>query len=375
MLRHLRKIFNILICWLFYLNISVSQSKTIHDDSIKTKVDFIAAKYLSDTNNAGIVFGIIKDSSSNPMIFTYGYSDKNRKIKTDSHSLFQIGSITKVFTATLLTKFVKDGKMKLTDPVQKYLPEHVRMPVFSGVEITLEELAEHTSGLPRMPSNFIYAMKDMNNPYQYYDTSYLFNFLDSFKLKYEPGKHWEYSNLSFGLLGEVLSLTSKKSYEELVVQYICNTLEMNDTRMKLNEEQSLRKVQGYSKAGIPTAEWTFTNCMAGGGALFSTVSDMMKWLKYNMGITKNEISGLPEITEKEYWSDTSQVKFSMGLGWQIDSLKKNIIRYNKNGGAGGCVSIISFTKEPATGVVILSNSWKDVTQLGFELTNYLLSSP
>src|SRR5215470_11566316 len=145
---------------------------------------------------------------------TYGRSGAANDRPLDADTVFEIGSITKVFTALLLAEMVGRGEVALDDPAAKFLPERVRMPEYQGVPITLLDLATYTSGLPRMPNNF--APKDPTNPYADYTADQLYDFLSGYKLAYTPGKHYEYANLGFGLLGHVLSLRAGKSSEELV---------------------------------------------------------------------------------------------------------------------------------------------------------------
>src|SRR5208283_4407870 len=125
--------------------------------------------------------------------------DKNDKRALDGDTVFEIGSITKVFTALLLADMAQRGEVALTDPVSKYLPKGVKMPGRNGHAIMLQDLATHTSGLPRLPSNM--KPKDFMNPYADYTPELLYQFLSSYELPRDPGSKWEYSNLGAGLLG------------------------------------------------------------------------------------------------------------------------------------------------------------------------------
>ncbi len=150
----------------------------------------------------GIVIGVIDPSGRR--IIAYGKGDQPDGRPLDGDTEFEIGSITKVFTALVLADMVRDGEVKLDDPAQKYLPAGVTMPTRDGKEITLVDLATHTSGLPRLPTNF--APKDPANPYADYTAKQLYQFLSSYQLTRDPGASWAYSNLGFGLLGHLLSL-------------------------------------------------------------------------------------------------------------------------------------------------------------------------
>ena len=149
----------------------------------------------------------------------------------DGDTLFEIGSITKVFTALLLQDMIERGEMKLDDPVQKYLPNSVKMPTYQGKEITLLHLATHTSGLPRDDDGQLYA------------------FLSHCALRQAPGTRLEYSNLGMGLLGHVIALKADKDYETLVVERICQPPGMDSTRITLPPELESRLAIGHAMPG------------------------------------------------------------------------------------------------------------------------------
>ena len=123
----------------------------------------------------------------------------------DKNTVFEIGSITKVFTSLLLADMVKRSELALDNLVSKYLPSDVKMPERNGRVITLEDLSRHRSGLPRLPSN-LDAEADPKNPYANYSVKKLYNFLSGYELPRDIGAQFEYSNLGGGLLGNVLAL-------------------------------------------------------------------------------------------------------------------------------------------------------------------------
>jgi CubicO group peptidase (beta-lactamase class C family) len=129
----------------------------------------------------------------------------------DGDSVFEIGSITKVFTATVLAEMVERGEVKLDDPVQRYLPSSVRMPQRNGRQITLLDLATQSSGLPRLPNNL--RPKSMTNPYADYTVEQMYEFLSGYQLTRDAGEEYEYSNIGVGLLGHALARRAGLSYE------------------------------------------------------------------------------------------------------------------------------------------------------------------
>jgi CubicO group peptidase (beta-lactamase class C family) len=220
--------------------------------------------------NAGMVVGILQGGE--PWIAGYGSLDA---------AIFEIGSVTKVFTTLLLANMVVRGEVTLDDPVQKYLPADVRMPKWRNQEITLFHLATHTSSLPRLPANLWKTVKDFVNPYANYHVSDLYAFLSGYKLKRPIGSRVGYSNLGMGLLGHILGLVAGKSYEDLVRERILQALEMNDTSITQSPEQKERLAPGHNLFGKATANWDIPT-LAGAGALRTTAGDLLRFLGANM---------------------------------------------------------------------------------------------
>ena len=245
-------------------------------DSLWNKVSDLATAGLG--KNAGMVVGVLR--AGERRVAAYGVLDAGRQ-PPDEHSIFEIGSVTKVFTALVLADMVLRGEVALDDPARKYLPSTVQMPTWQGQEITLLHLATHTSSLPRLPSNLDKTIKDEANPYANYQVSDMYEFLSGHKLKRPIGSREEYSNLGMGLLGHVLGLAAGKSYEELVRERILRPLGLNDTSITLRAEQQQRLAPGHTSDGQVTANWDIPT-LPGCGALRSTVSDMLTFMAANV---------------------------------------------------------------------------------------------
>ena len=158
-----------------------------------------------------------------------GTAGPNRPTPPDAHTIFEIGSLTKVFTATLLALLSEEGRLALDDPLQRYLPPGVELPV-RGRPITLADLATHTSGLPRLPHRFfLRSLRHRRNPYAWFTVDDLHAGLPSTRLRREPGGRSRYSNLGYGLLGHALAACAGSSYEQLVQERICRPLALADT--------------------------------------------------------------------------------------------------------------------------------------------------
>src|SRR5580700_6438668 len=162
----------------------------------------LADRIGSENLGIGIVVGVI--DAKGRRIVSDGSLAKDDKRPLNGDTVFEIGSMTKVFTSLVLMDMVQKGEVALTDPVSKYLPASVKVPERNGRMINLQDLSTQSSGLPRMPSNF--NPKDPLNPYADYSVEQLYQFLSGYQLKRDIGAKYEYSNLGVGLLGHVLSL-------------------------------------------------------------------------------------------------------------------------------------------------------------------------
>jgi CubicO group peptidase (beta-lactamase class C family) len=258
------------------------------------KVSEIATAGLG--KNAEMVLGVLQGDERR--MGGYGVLDAGLQ-PPDEHTIFEIGSITKVFTTLVLADMVLRGEVALDDPAQKYLPETVQMPTWQGQQISLLHLATHTSSLPRLPDNLEKTIKDQANPYANYQVSDMYEFLSSYKLKRPIGSKEAYSNLGMGLLGHVLGLVAGKSYEELVRERILRPLGLNDTSITLNSDQQKRVAPGHTSDGKITANWD-TPSLLGAGALRSTVQDVLSFMAGCMNPTTSPLAQAVRLCQRLY---------------------------------------------------------------------------
>lgn len=294
-------------------------------------------------------------------VYTAG-SSGSPGVPLDGNTVFEIGSITKVFTASLLADMVAKGEVKLDDPVTKYLPKSVRVPSRNGKQITLLDLATQSSGLPRMPTNFSPA--DNNNPYADYTVAQMYAFLSSYELTRDIGAQYEYSNLGVGLLGHALALRSGKSYENLVTDRILRPLGMNDTRITLTPAMKSRLAPGHSPTGEVVANWDLPT-LAGAGALRSTVNDMLKFLAANLDSTSAPLGRVLATTHFAR-RDVSGAQMRIGLNWHIlNAFGRPVVWHN--GGTGGYRTFIGFDQADNRGAIVFSNEFVSPDDIGFHL--------
>ncbi len=297
----------------------------------------------------GIVAGVIDPNGRR--IVAYGSLAKDDKRPLNGDTVFEIGSMTKVFTSLVMMDMAQKGEIAVTDPVSKYLPASVKVPERNDKKITLQDLSTQSSGLPRMPSNF--NPKDPSNPYADYSIEQLYQFLSGYHLTRDIGVQYEYSNLGVGLLGHVLCLRAGMDYEALVRSRICEPLKMNDTRVTLSPEMKSRLAIGHGPGLAAVSNWDFTQAFAGAGALRSTANDILTFLAANLGYTKTPLAAAMA-AEISIRRPAGSPDMQIAYAWHVQSKNGNSIIWH-NGGTGGYRTYMGFDPKSRTGVVVLSN--------------------
>lgn len=331
-------------------------------------VDRLANGYLASGENVGLVVALIEAGDSR--ILGYGHVVQGDAAQPDGQTVFELASVGKTFTSTVLADMHRRGELSWDDPLEKYLPEGVAVPERNGRTITLLDLATQTSGLPSMPPNFRFG--DPLNPYADYTVEEMYDGLSQTELAAAPGDHYEYSNFGFGLLGHALERRSGKTFEALVIERLCDPLGMDSTRMTLSETLRTRLATPHD-GGEPVKIWEDTT-MPGAGSFLSTAEDMVRYVQAHWSAEAGDLQrprlGVASDTTRK-WRPADIPSRSMGLGWHIDSENALDIIWH-NGGAGGSCSYVAFLHEPRVGVVVLSNSSNPVDELGYRAL-YLLA--
>ncbi len=280
-------------------------------------------------------------------------------VQADELSVYEIGSISKVFTGILLADQVIKGTLKLDTPVQSLLPTGVSAPLFDGHDIQLFHLSTHSSGLPRMPDNFNPA--NPANPYVDYSEQLLFEFLTHHKMRRAPGSDFEYSNYAVGLLGHLLAQKSGSSYPQLVQETIAKPLAMKMTAVTLTPEMRKHLAPPTSN-GVVVSLWDLTT-LAGAGGIRSNVQDMCVFIKANMGMVETDLRAAMDLSHQQHYQAPNGTR--IGLGWHIKTGDPDIIWHN--GGTGGYRTFAGFTADHSKGVVVLTNSTRNSNDIGFHL--------
>lgn len=275
-------------------------------------------------------------------------------------TVFEIGSITKAFTAVLLADMIERGEVKAEDPVAKYLPENLKVPARGDKQITLLDLTMHVSGLPRLPSNLKPA--DPENPYADYDAPKLYEFLSSHTLRRDIGERYEYSNLGAGLLGHALARRAGMSYEQLLKQRILDPLGMKSTSITLSEDQKRRLAIGHDPGLEPAKNWDI-DALAAAGALRSTASDMMRFAAMCLELKPGPLQAAMRrslLTRRS----TGMPDTDIAMGWHIQKKFDSEIVWH-NGGTGGYRSFFGFHPVKKKAVAVLVNTAFAGDDLGF----------
>ncbi len=298
----------------------------------------------------GIVVGLI--DATGRRIVSHGTFDGGGSPQVGGDTVFEIGSATKVFTSLLLADAVQRGEVALADPVSKYLPPGVTVPARGGRQITLEDLATHTSGLPRLPNNL--TPKNAANPYADYTEAQLYAFLSSYALPRDIGSTYEYSNLGAGLLGHALARRAGMDYETLVRTRITGPLGMKDTVVTVGDALKPRFASGHDATRARVANWDLAT-LSGAGALRSTANDLLTFLSAALGYTPSPLApALASMIAVRHPTGTAGLE--VGLAWHILSRSGGNEIVWHNGGTGGYRSYMAFSPKDGTGVVILSNT-------------------
>jgi CubicO group peptidase (beta-lactamase class C family) len=330
--------------------------------SLDKKTDSMAQAFMSLSTTVGMVIGILDKGKT--QVYAYGETVKGSKKLPDGNTLFEIGSISKTFTATLLAHFVQQGKIKLEDPINKYLPDSIAKMEFNGKPITIQSLSNHSSGLPRVPDD-LFVGAEKSNPYKHYDNKKLFAYLKQFKPTREPGAQYDYSNLAVGLLGVILERVSGKTYEQLVKEIIWKPLKMDNSRITLLKEDSAKFAQGYDERVWLAHSWEFQS-LAACGAIRSGMNDMLLYAGAQVNDGNSSLQNAIRFTHQQtYVNGQTRV----ALGWHIMPSGEQSFLWH-NGQTGGYRSTFVFDEQNKRSVIILTNANVAPDAIGLSLLKW-----
>ncbi len=336
------------------LALAIAKPPAVQAMSVATVADVRAlmSQRIDKARGVGMVIGVIDRGKT----VIYQAGETGNAAPLDEHTLFEVGSVSKTFTATILASMVLDGSVKLDDPVAKYLPADVRVPKRNGKQITLLDLATQHSGLPRLPSNMDFA--DPNDPYADYTLADMYKFLNTYTLTRDPGMSFEYSNLGLGLLGDALAAREGSTYSALLQKRVLAPLGMTDTAIALSATQRSRFAVGHDADGLAVRPWTF-QALAPAGAIRSTVADMLKYVRCNMGQGPLARACLFAQRPRSTFPGNQ-----IGLVWWTDDVMPII---HHGGDTAGYHASVAVSSDREVGVVALTNGGMPVDDLAVHI--------
>jgi CubicO group peptidase (beta-lactamase class C family) len=334
-------------------------------------VDELAERAMRSRRRIGLAVGCLQGGEQR--VVGYGRLRTDAQDTPDGGTIFEIGSVTKVFTGLLLADLAEQGLVGLDDPLASYLPAAARVPTFGDQQITLGDLVSHAGGLPRDPKGTLRRwLLDRHNPNAGLSVQELHAGLARTRLRRRPGERVKYSNLGAGLLGEALARAAGQPYEALVRERICLPLGMRDTVIAPTGEQLARLATGSTRRGRPAPPLEIP-ALVGAGALRSTATDMLCLLRANLDPARTPLASQIERTQLPRLRMAKRAE--VGLGWLIarpPGAAAPVLWHN--GGTGGFRSFVGAAREAGTAVVVLGNSARSVDRLGLRLLTALSSA-
>ncbi len=331
---------------------SLSAAPALPDD-VRIEIE----KRINNQLSIGIVVGLIDTNGTSFYSFGRSSLDGNDPINEDS--VFQIASVTKLFTGDLMADSISRGEVSETDPLEKYLPPGITVPSWGGRSMTLLDLATHTAGLPTTPDNFV--TEDTANPYADFDTQALYAGINGTELSRKPGTEHEYSNFGFGLLGHALANRIGTTYAALLEKRLLSPLGLTNTSTQLSPSMAARLVKGYSGV-VDSLPWELP--VASFGGLYSTPRDLARFVEANAGILSTPL--YPAMTNAQALRFSDDQGNRIGLAWFHFAVGSTDLVWH-NGQVGGFTSFAGINPDKKRGVIILSNSEYGITRLGFHL--------
>ncbi len=323
--------------------------------------------FLSSADVPGLSIAIIDHDSS--YIFGYGETAKSNGIVPDENSIFEISNVTKVFTALLVEALVQEGKLHLDSTANGYL--HLKNRATK--DITLRQLLTHTSGLPKMPTDFGSFAKNPQQPFADYSQQDLFTFYKEYTpLPNMQGKYL-FSNVNYAILELVIENKLKTNYKKLVLDKIVTPLGLKNTQFDYPPTAGSHFVVGYDKSGAPATFWQMQSFQASEG-LKSTPRDLLHLLEVQLHATStlpNPLDALLQAAvETKVRTDIDPNTWA-AAGWHVLKKRKRYPIVAASGNTEGCAVFVGFVQETRTGVVILANSSRRMSSLGYMILQYL----
>lgn len=352
----------------YFTTVSLVATSLIFTDSSKAKAEDLALKdavsmagmqLFLNSGAPGLIIAVVQGDDS--VIQAYGETAPGNDTEPDARSIFRIASVSKVFAGDLLAALAAKGKLKLTDPLQKYAPEGAKVGV-NGRPITLLDLATHSAGLPRELPNP--DTKITNNPFEAFDRDYYWKWMSSNQPAYAPGTTTIYSNLGYGLLGDALAKAGGADYSTVLANEVLKPAGLTDTTNVLSDEQKKRLMTGLDPLDKPDANSPVPDIMYASAGIYTSAEDMVRWMRWHLdGASQLREDALLDHT---LWLPYDGLKHvvgtevtagdGMGLGW-VATLPSNQTPFllGKSGGLGGFMSYVVLSPNRKLGIFVVAS--------------------
>jgi serine-type D-Ala-D-Ala carboxypeptidase/endopeptidase len=366
---------------MFFLPLSLpraqAQAQTATLPQLQSADPFLSEVF-RHSGATGMVAVVVRDNQT--WMQSYGQTYPGSHQKPNADSLIRLCSLSKIMTSDVLVKLVADRRVSLSDPLQKYAPHNVTVPVLtvrgqSGRPITLLNLATHTAGLPR---EIAFPMGDSGH-FTFPDYSFRWQWLPGYRLRFVPGTAAHYSNVGYDLLADALSAAAGKPYPQLFAERIARPLGLRDTTVSPTASECARLLIPPRDGG----RCTDTTAAAGSGGMYSTANDMTRWLKYLLGLPGVPMHQDPSATATYIpaaqlrWTQgigRAGVPTGIGLGWvHINQPDDPAVIIEKTGGGAGYSTYIALEPDRHIGIFVAATESRHAGPVIFRESNALLT--
>ena len=326
----------LLFFYITLISTGVSQTKEAKIDQLLNE------KFKSNTTGAVI---LISKKGKPTYRKAFGLSNLELNVKMKPENIFEIGSMTKQFTAVSILMLVEQGQISLQDEITKFIPDYPT----HGQKITIHHLLNHTSGIKsytRMKKLFSVARRDMK-PQE------LINFFKDEPIDFKPGEKYKYNNSAYIILGYIIEQTSGISYADYIQKNIFDKLNMSNSMYASHSKIIKKRASGYhNRGGYQNAMYISHTLPYAGGSLMSTIDDLNKW---QQALTQNKLLK-KETLQKAHTNYTlnNGEKINYGYGWNIKTIN-NEVSYEHGGSIFGYKSMGVYIPNKDIYVVILTN--------------------
>ena len=333
----------------------------------QTSMEDIVSPYMKFKNNSGLAIGIYHNGEKH--FFEYGELEKDKGVKPDQYSLYQIGSLSKVLTGTLLAQMHVQNKLSIYDSVNKFLPSEIPSVRNKKREVQLVDLATHSARLIRDPDFESVENFDEDNPFVSYRREDLYKILQEPDIDKKLGERYDYSNVGVGMLGLILSDFEKDNFQNTLSKYVLSPIGMDNTTVFVDENNQ-NKATSYAK-GEKVDDMITNDAMVAAGGIYSCTDDMVKFIENVLKPSNDTIAKSMDLATKVHLDENK----TLGLNWFYEQSQFGDWKWLKHGGnSAGSTSMLLVSKERNFGIVVFGNSSVDVDDLALKIAELYLKN-